>query len=253
MGAVDFSIDTKLVNALASVLPLDVFVETGTFEGEAIARLRSTFSEIYSAELSRDYYEKAVNRFDGDPTVNLYHGDSSDMLRHLQSQLRERSILYWLDAHWCVATNTEGEASQCPLLSELESIHSLNNLSAIIIDDARLFLAPPPAPHEAQDWPRFQSVVEGLKEIGPAHELMVVNDMIVFHPPTTLDAVTSYARSSGIDWLVQLHRLRELEAEHKTMTKALSERLDAINALTAEAEERGEVIAKLSEALSNQQ
>jgi hypothetical protein len=37
------------------------------------------------------------------------------------------------------------------------------------------------------------------------------------------------------------------------MTKALSERLDAINALTAEAEERGEIIARLSEDLSNPQ
>ncbi len=36
MGAVHFSIDPKLVAVFKRHLPLQVFVETGTFEGEAI-------------------------------------------------------------------------------------------------------------------------------------------------------------------------------------------------------------------------
>ncbi len=41
MGAIDFSIDVRLVECLRRELPISVFVETGTFEGEAIARYRT--------------------------------------------------------------------------------------------------------------------------------------------------------------------------------------------------------------------
>src|SRR5438094_684599 len=46
MGAVNFSIDTSLIAALKHALPLSVFVETGTFEGETIRRARPFFESI---------------------------------------------------------------------------------------------------------------------------------------------------------------------------------------------------------------
>lgn len=245
MGAVDFSIDPRLVETLREALPLSVFVETGTFEGEAIARMRPMFAEIHSIELSDEYFSKAVTRFGDDAAVRLYHGDSRDVLRRLQPQLQRGSVLYWLDAHWCVAEGTAGVRSQCPLLAELQAIGSLNASSAILIDDARLFLATPPAPHDVTDWPRFQSVVAGLQSLSSVHEMMIVNDMIIFFPATGLDTISRYARSSGIDWLAQLHQLRDLQQEHATMTDVLAERLQAIEALTAVAEERLVVIEHL--------
>jgi hypothetical protein len=250
MGAVDFSIDPRLVEHLAEALPLAVFVETGTFEGEAIARLRSLFGEIHSVELSDKYYGAAVARFGDDPAVKLYHGDARDVLRVVQSNVQSRSVLYWLDAHWCVAEEASGEQSQCPLLEELQAIGSLNPSSVILIDDARLFLATPPAPHEVRDWPRFQSVVHALQSLSNEHEMMVVNDVIVFFPVVARNSIERYARSAGIDWLVQLHQLEQLEHERTMMSEALSARLAAINELTAIAEERSAVIDQLSAALA---
>ena len=249
MGAVDFSIDPRLVESLAEALPLSVFVETGTFEGEAIARLRRLFGEIHSVELSDKYYGEAVVRFGDDSAVKLYHGDSTDVLRVVQPNLQSRSVLYWLDAHWCVADETSGDHSQCPLLEELQAIGSLNPLSVILIDDARLFLATPPAPHEVTDWPRLESVVHHLRSLSDEHEMMVVNDVIVFFPASARTSVERYARSSGIDWLVQLHQLEQLERERTEMSEALTERLEALNEMTEIAKERGATIAELSAAL----
>jgi hypothetical protein len=249
MGAVDFSIDTSLVEQLVEALPLSTFVETGTFEGEAVARVRPLFEEIHSIELADKYYAEAAARFADDVVVELHHGDSSDVLRDLRPSLENKSVLYWLDAHWCVADGTAGERSQCPLLEELQAIGSLNSSSVILIDDARLFLATPSAPHEASEWPDLNSIVVRLQSLNAEHEIMVVNDVIVFFPGSIRASVAGYARSSGVDWLAQLHHLGELEAERPLMSQALAARLEMINDLTAIAEERNVLISELSAAL----
>ena len=108
MGAVTFSIDPVLVECLREVLPLATFVETGTFEGETITRMRPYFDEIHSVELSDSHFEAAVERFASYPNVHLHHGDSPEILSRLRPALAEKSVLFWLDAHWCVAASTAG-------------------------------------------------------------------------------------------------------------------------------------------------
>lgn len=209
MGAVSFSLDKRLVDALQSALPLRVLVETGTFEGQSLADLHDTFEILHSVELSHQYYQAAVARFAGTHKINLYQGDSASVLRHLSIELSKVSTLYFLDAHWCVATNTAGQASQCPLLAELRAIGKLNEQSVVLIDDARLFLAAPLSPHEITHWPNFHQIVEQLMLIGCSHDLMVVNDVIAFFPKSARKAIESYAQSFGIDWLVAANCLRE--------------------------------------------
>lgn len=248
MGAVDFSIDRKLVESLRESLPLDVFVETGTFEGEAVARVRELFGEIHTVELSDHYHAVATERFAADPHVTVHHGDAPRVLEELRPSLEGKSVLYWLDAHWCVADETAGEQSQCPLLDELASLGRLDETSVVLVDDARLFLATPPAPHEVSAWPRFHEVAQALARLGPAHELMVVNDVIAFFPPAALPAVTRYARTHGIDWLAELHQRRELERERDKLAAVAAERLEAMESISAEAEERLRVIEELKAA-----
>jgi hypothetical protein len=193
MGDINFSIDTGLVEALKRVLPLPLFVETGTFEGDAIARVRPFCDEVHSIELSPEYYEHAKSRFSDDPAVHLYLGDSAARLAELQPVFRDKSALFWLDAHWCVAQDTGGEKSQCPLLQEIRGIGRLNDGSAIIIDDARLFASPPPLPHEISQWPRLDQVIDALRAAGgQSHELKIFNDVIVFAPRKADQALTDY-------------------------------------------------------------
>ena len=54
MGDIKFSIDTGLIEALKRELPLEVLVETGTFEGDAIEIARPYFQIVHSIELSPD-------------------------------------------------------------------------------------------------------------------------------------------------------------------------------------------------------
>ena len=107
------------------------------------------------------------------------------------------------------SVTTAGELSQCPLLEELQAIEKLNSNSVVLIDDARLFLAPPLAPHEISQWPSLHQIVTCLLLLSSEHELMVVNDVIAFYPLTARPALESYARSCGIDWLTATNCLKE--------------------------------------------
>lgn len=211
MGAVNFSIDLGLVNELKKVLPLEVFVETGTFRGDTVELVKNAFRQIHTVELSPEYYEVARARFDGQPHIHIVQGDSAIELAKIAPQLYNRSVLYFLDAHWCVAANTAGESSQCPLLDEIRAIGRLNAESLVVIDDARLFLAPPPAPHEISQWPNLNDVLDSLRHLSDAHRVVVLNDNIIFFPHSVSSIVASYGHTHGIDWLAALHKNRDYD------------------------------------------
>lgn len=243
MGAVNFSLDKLLVDALQSALPLTVLVETGTFEGATLANLQDCFKVLHSVELSPQYHQAAADRFSEIAHIKLHNGDSASVLRQLRDGLEIESVLYFLDAHWCVATDTAGETSQCPLLAELEAIGKLNEKSVVLIDDARLFLAAPLAPHETSQWPNFHQIVEKLFQIASEHELMVVNDVIAFFPKQARPAMESYAKNFGMDWLLASNCLKEngsfmrqLDEKEQVIhekDRAILEKEAAINKLTS--------------------
>ena len=60
MGAIHFSIDEELLGLLCRELPLNIFFETGTFEGESLEIARKYIAECHSVELSPDYYAAAA-------------------------------------------------------------------------------------------------------------------------------------------------------------------------------------------------
>lgn len=201
MGAITFSLDHNLVRSLKNALPLTTFVETGTFKGDTIAAMHSFFDSLISIELSDILWLEASNRFNQDKHIKILQGNSADLLGDVSKELSEESILYWLDAHWCVAENTSGEESQCPLIEEIQSISRLNEQSVILIDDARLFLAPPPKPHDIKQWPLFNQVILALYALSSSHEIIIVNDVIIFHPTSIRHEIENYARQNGVDWL----------------------------------------------------
>lgn len=246
MGAVEFSINLELARLLRDHLDLDVFVETGTFEGVAIQRVRPLFDEIHSIELSEAYFEQASARFAGDDAIRLYHGDSATTLMELAPALANRAVLYWLDAHWCVAEDAAGERSQCALLRELAALRRLNATSALLIDDARLFLAPPPHPHDASEWPSLQDVLDALRQLSDEHELMVLNDVIICYPRAIRPALSEHARRQGVDVLASAAKTSALAQELTAVRAAADERLGVIHELTRVAEERLAAIHQLT-------
>ena len=231
MGAVNFSIDKVFVAHLKHTLPLSIFVETGTFEGESIDQIGDLFDILYTTELSSEYYLKATHRFQNNPSVKIYNDSSDQFLQNLSALLKDKSVLYWLDAHWCVATNTAGEQSQCPLLEELKAIASLNAESLILIDDARLFLCTPPTPHQVTQWPSFNDVLKELFALSSSHEVMVLNDVIVYYPSNVRQSLQQYAHNHSIDWLNALEKVRYYEQLMPQLTEkegAIQEKESAI-------------------------
>ena len=211
MGAIHFSVDAAFIGVLKAAAALDVFVETGTFSGDTTAAVQSMFSDIYTIELSEQYYQHALSRFQDMSHIHPISGDSAAALKELAPSLSNRSVLYFLDAHWCVAQNTAGDASQCPLLKELEAIGRLNTGSLVIIDDARLFLSPPLAPHEISHWPGFNDVIEALRKLSSDHRLSVINDQIVYYPKAIEAVIREYGYRNGVDWLKVFHQQRDYD------------------------------------------
>lgn len=250
MGAVTFSVDLRLVEALQQALPLDIFVETGTFKGDGIERVRDRFSEIRSVELSNDWHDRVRERFAGEAHVHLVQGHSAQVLTEWMPTLRHRSVLFFLDAHWCVADNTAGETSQCPLLDELHSIGSLNDESVIVIDDARLFLAPPPAPQRISHWPDLNAVLAALQALSPRHRTMVLNDTIVFFPAAAHRVLLDHARRSGTDWLEVMSQVRDyanLRTQFDQLRIQLEEKERLIRELDAACGERERRLREVTE------
>jgi hypothetical protein len=256
MGAVTFSLDERLIRCLKGALPLTAFVETGTFKGDAVAIAAPYFERVVTVEFSRPLWEAAAKRFAEDSRVEVLLGDSPEVLARLRPSLGDIATLFWLDAHWCVADGTAGDHSQCPLVSEIGAIGRLAESSVILIDDARLFLAPPPAPHDVTQWPTFDEIVLALRGTSDRHELMVVNDVIAFYPRSAEDAVEGFARNYGVDWLrarQSLEENTELRAALEEKEAVLQEQQRALAHLRESHTVRGHQLAALAQSLNEKE
>jgi hypothetical protein len=206
MGAIHFSIDVKLAGILQRSLEQTVFVETGTFKGETLSAIFDLYDQIYSCECSDELYCIAKDRFADYKHMHLLKGSSPELIAELPVDRDSDAVLYWLDAHWCAGEGENVKKSQCPLLEELDSIHRLNENSVVWIDDARYFLAPPPAPMDSSQWPTCFEVFERLGRLAPAsHQYMVINDTILYFPKKIESLISDYARNNGADWLQIAH------------------------------------------------
>ena len=138
MGLINFGVPEKETEFLKKIMGLDVFVEGGTYKGGTAKRMSEKFIRVYTIEKSDVMFNEAKQ--------NL-----KDILEN------NDNILFWLDAHWS-GGDTYGEEDECPLIEELEIIFAYPKNYVILIDDARLFLAPPPYPHNFKNWPAMKDI-----------------------------------------------------------------------------------------------
>ena len=94
--------------------------------------------------------------------VEFLNGDSRQLLGPVLERLAEPAVL-WLDARWR-AEGTFGPTAGCPPLDELGCVNQARCDHVVLIDDARLFLAPSPAPHRYDQWPDLLHVASALAE-----------------------------------------------------------------------------------------
>jgi hypothetical protein len=172
MGIVNFGIPKKQTEFLRKNMKLDTFVEGGTFKGGTAQDMSKLFNKVYTIEKSEYMFNIANKNLKNIKNITMLKGDTRE---YLDSILKENdNILFWLDAHWS-GGKTYGEEDECPLIEELNIIFKYHKNYVILIDDARLFLAPPPLPHKIKNWP---SITEILKVIPEDYELLEFEDVI---------------------------------------------------------------------------
>lgn len=214
MGSNHFSLNRNLAKFFRESLGIDVFIETGTYQGKTTALAAELFPIVYTIEGSQDLFTKTSQHLSKYPNVKQFLGDSPGVLREIKKDYEDKNCLFWLDAHWCNAPMTAKIRTECPVLDELEAIEHLGSHSAILIDDARLFLDGPPSPHNPADWPDLSKISVSLQRLSNLHRLSIFEDVVVFGPTYLNKKLIEFRES-----LVAEETSKNLATQAKTPTE----------------------------------
>jgi hypothetical protein len=175
-----------LARDLKRQLTLRHGVETGTYTGRGALLLSEVFASVTTIERSEDLARETAAALLREP-IRVVQGDSRKVLR----PSREPTF-YFLDGHWS-GGRTAGEGDECPVLDELDAIAGGSPDDCIVIDDARLFVQPPPPPHDPGQWPSIAEVESCLARHWPGHVVVVAHDQIVAAPERAAGVVHAFA------------------------------------------------------------
>ena len=119
-----------------------VFIETGTWYGETLARVKGHFTRLVSIEISAQIAENARRRFADDRHVEIVTGRSeAELPLVLAARDASAPTVLWLDGHFSGSRyeTAKGEVDS-PVLAELDAaLRGVADDDVIIIDDARLY------------------------------------------------------------------------------------------------------------------
>jgi len=194
MGSYQMGPPAGLVLALQKRLDLAEFVETGTYRGDTADWAGRHFARVTTIELSPAFHAAATARFQAQPRVRTLGGESVAMLRAVVPALA-RPALFWLDAHWS-GLDTAGREAECPVLGELAVINASPHDHVVLVDDARLFCAPPPRPHRAEHWPDLASLLASLGAGGRRH-VVLVEDVFAAVPAAERGFLTTFLQDQS--------------------------------------------------------
>jgi hypothetical protein len=187
------SVDEQLAADLRDELGLVRAVETGTYEGATARKLGNLFPSVVTVEQSDVFYARATEALRDAPHITVLQGHSAPRLAEVAEPT---PTLYYLDAHWSGGL-TSGEEDECPVLREIDALRAGHPDDCVIIDDARLFAAAPPPPHDPGQWPALPELFDALRSIRPGHFVTVLNDQVIAAPPRAKPRLDAYA------WRVQ--------------------------------------------------
>ena len=188
MGNQHPGVPKELVLRLAQALDIRCFVETGTHRAETALWAADHFERVITIELSAFMHAISARALEGRPNVELLQGDSRTHLARLAPALPPSIV--WLDAHWS-ERSTAGEQDQCPTPAELAALHPCWERAFIILDDAHLFLAPPPFSYESGQWPDLPETIAQLDQ-GEGRFVASFEDVLVSMPGQARPVVSEY-------------------------------------------------------------
>lgn len=152
---------------------LNTLVETGTYLGDMIEAQIPFFETLYTIELSKELYQKAVKKFEGNQKIILKQGDSGEVISEILPNF-SRPVLFWLDGHFSAGETAQGDLDT-PIIEELKKIFSTSINHIILIDDARCFIG-------ANDYPSIDGLCEFVSQKAPHYKVEVGNDIIRLIP-----------------------------------------------------------------------
>ena len=147
-----------------------ILIETGTYLGEMVIKMRHNFQKIYSIELDKKLFEAAQERFQHDQTIEILNGDSGEVLQMLLPKTTAPT-LFWLDGHYSGGVTSKANLNT-PIYRELNTIlaHPVSD-HIILIDDARLFVG-------EHDYPTLLDLENFISQKTNGHTFSVINDII---------------------------------------------------------------------------
>jgi FkbM family methyltransferase len=153
---------------------LRVLVETGTFRGDTLFKLRHKFDRLYSIELDPKLHARAQATLGHLSHLSLRQGNSATQLAQLLPELAEPA-LFWLDAHFSAGPTARGE-KETPIEEELLILlRRPPGRNAVLIDDARLF-------DGTRDYPTVERVRSLIAQHRPAASVELREDIISAYP-----------------------------------------------------------------------
>ena len=197
LGNVGFHALRDLSMALRDTAGITTFIETGTYKAETTQWASSEFKKVVTIEAHKDFYDRATRIFEDNKRVRCVFGDSLNQLPKVINRLRKPTIL-WLDAHKCRFEDSL-TASECPLLAELETIKATGVNHIIMIDDARMFIEPPPKPYDPKQWPTLEQVKAAFPT---GYESTIWHDAIIAVPAELMPVVDRFTKSSEMEIVV---------------------------------------------------
>jgi hypothetical protein len=185
------SISSEFATELRDALSLRRAVETGTYGGGTARLLGALFEQVVTIELDVELQRSAAEALADAQNVESLLGDSRNVLPRVMDPTVP--TLYFLDGHWSGGP-TAGHADECPVLGELKVVAGGHADDCVIVDDARLFAAAPPPPHDPEQWPTLLEVMLALHEGKPEHHVTMLYDQVIAVPRAVKPVVDAYGR-----------------------------------------------------------
>jgi FkbM family methyltransferase len=164
----------EIILSFLKKYPRNIFIETGTYEGDTTYGVKDNFKKLYSIELSEMLYKRSVERFLQYPHVQLLQGDSGQIIPKILSELKEPAIFY-LDGHFSGGLTVKTDVNT-PIWEELSAIleHPIKD-HIILIDDARLFVG-------EKGYPTVKELLDLIQKSGQKKSFEIEDDLISIVP-----------------------------------------------------------------------
>ncbi len=182
----------EFLQQIIDVFNVDTFVETGTYTGDTALHAAKFFKDVHTIELHKKMYKQAKKRFQRHENIHIYHGDSSETLKHILPSMTGNIIL-WLDAHYSGENtamsfdNPEDGNAITAIRRELAAIQESGiNDCVILIDDILGFGAMIDGQEFASCWayPSIQEICDTLRTINHNFEFALLGDTLISYDKT---------------------------------------------------------------------